>query len=147
MSYESPIKAFLSDIQTKIKEAEENYITEEVSRVLCVDIDKNELMRALNYDRGQYRFGYMDAKIKYEGEIRSLKADVASYMLTSEKQETAIKNLSFENKRLQERMDLRWEMINWIDDGLNQACKLLNEKDSSKTADEWRRAILEKAKI
>lgn len=50
-----------------------------------MSISINELMRALNYDRGQYRFGYMDAKIKYEEEIRSLKADVASYMLTAEK--------------------------------------------------------------
>lgn len=40
MSYESPIRAILSEIQTKMKEAEENYITEEVRRVLCVDIDK-----------------------------------------------------------------------------------------------------------
>lgn len=53
--YNSPIEAIFDDIKTNI----EGYVVNSVQRVgICVD--KNELVKALEYDRGQYEKGYRD---------------------------------------------------------------------------------------
>ena len=64
--YESPIEVMFRDIENRIREQEENAITAEVSRQMGVNIDKDELIRALLYDRDQYHRGYEDAKRAYE---------------------------------------------------------------------------------
>ncbi len=51
----------LGEIQTKIIEAQENYIMQAVQNC-CITVDKEELTRALMYDRQQYEKGYADAK-------------------------------------------------------------------------------------
>lgn len=53
--YESPIEVYYKDMRTKI----ENNIFEAVCNV-GVSVDKDELVKALQYDRGQYEKGYAD---------------------------------------------------------------------------------------
>ena len=55
MSYQSPIEIITSELQSKVEE-------EVYSAVQCIgiDVNKNELMKALQYDRGQYEKGYKD---------------------------------------------------------------------------------------
>lgn len=53
--YNSPITLIATEIQTKI----ENDTLQAVQRY-GIDVDKDELMKALNYDRGQYDKGYRD---------------------------------------------------------------------------------------
>lgn len=59
--YKSPICVFetVGSIATSIRKEKENYIYECVSRI-GVDVNKEELMRALQYDRSQYEKGYSD---------------------------------------------------------------------------------------
>ena len=58
--YESPINLnFAKDLILNIVDAEEKHILECVQR-MGVDIDKDELLKALAYDRDQYKKGYAD---------------------------------------------------------------------------------------
>lgn len=63
-TYESPITTMVTEIQDNIAkrftEQTENLIYQEVRNVgVCVD--KEELIKALQYDRNQYEKGYADA--------------------------------------------------------------------------------------
>ena len=61
MAYESPIRIcekITEDIITKTEDG----IIEEVKVQVGYDIDKAELIKALEYDRGQYEKGYEDGK-------------------------------------------------------------------------------------
>lgn len=64
--YESPITMIVNDMCTKIVEHKEDRIMYEISQALNTNIDKAELIRALNYDREQYKKGYSDAERKYK---------------------------------------------------------------------------------
>ena len=55
MAYESPINLIMKDIQTKT----ENEVTTMIQNI-GIDINKEELIRALAYDRRQYEKGYRD---------------------------------------------------------------------------------------
>lgn len=55
MSYQSPVDIIMSRMQTKIEEE----VYSAVQRI-GIDVDKNELLKALQYDRGQYQKGYED---------------------------------------------------------------------------------------
>lgn len=55
MSYISPIDLFYTDMQTQLEN--------DVVKAVCgynINVDKEELIKALNYDRGQYNAGYKD---------------------------------------------------------------------------------------
>ena len=56
--YESPLKRIFDDYESKIVKAEEDRLMIKVKEVLGVDIDKEELTKALMYDRNQYIIGY-----------------------------------------------------------------------------------------
>ena len=60
--WESPINisTITEEIGRKVTEAQEEYIYGQVRMV--VDVDKDELMKALKYDRGQYELGYLDGR-------------------------------------------------------------------------------------
>ena len=58
--YESPIEMIMEDIQTQIVKQQENDIYQAVQKYGIV-IDKEELIKALQYDREQYTKGYKDA--------------------------------------------------------------------------------------
>lgn len=51
--YESPVKIYQSELQTAIEDE-----TLHVAQHIGIDIDKKELLRALAYDRDQYKEGY-----------------------------------------------------------------------------------------
>ena len=57
--YESPIEMTYRDIQTQIREETDKQIIEAV-RQCGICVDKEELLKALQYDRRQYEKGYND---------------------------------------------------------------------------------------
>lgn len=68
MSYESPIQLDVIDqIVEEMHEAQVTAIMEKVKMV--VNVDKYELLRALQYDRGQYRKGFIDGYDKAKAEM------------------------------------------------------------------------------
>lgn len=59
--YKSPIEKIYSELQTQIVQEDENTVMKAVRNVR-VNVDKEELIRALQYDRNQYAKGYEDGK-------------------------------------------------------------------------------------
>lgn len=59
--YNSPVKLYETAMKTIIEERE-NAIFAKVQDAFDVQVDKAELIRALQYDRGQYEKGYFDGK-------------------------------------------------------------------------------------
>jgi len=62
MSYQSPITMYTERIVKDIVEKQDAYLVEEVRKV-GFDIDKEELAKALKYDRNQYERGYHDGRM------------------------------------------------------------------------------------
>jgi len=69
--YESPIRMIVGEMQTKM-EAD----TMSVIQRYGIDVDKDELIKALNYDRGQYEKGYQDG---YEKGYQEAKEDLIKF--------------------------------------------------------------------
>lgn len=61
MTYKSPIEIIHSQMEIQY----ENDIYSAVQKV-GINVDKDELVKALEYDRNQYQKGYEDAKTLYE---------------------------------------------------------------------------------
>lgn len=61
MSYESPITAIYEQIENQITQDFENRLMAEVKMKVDVNVDKDELLKALEYDRHQYEKGRDDA--------------------------------------------------------------------------------------
>lgn len=59
--YEPPITQYTTDIQTKVENQLENHLME-ILFGLGFDVDKEELIKALQYDREQYQKGFKDGK-------------------------------------------------------------------------------------
>lgn len=59
--YKSPIEVLCDEIQTQFEQEEEKMVTKAVRNV-GVNVDKEELIKALQYDRNQYEKGYEDGK-------------------------------------------------------------------------------------
>lgn len=59
--YESPIEVIYSQVRTQLVEEEERQMLKAVHDV-GVDVDKEELLKALRYDRDQYEKGFEDGK-------------------------------------------------------------------------------------
>ena len=55
--YESPIALTAEEIQSILEDE-----VLKVTKKIGIDVDKDELIKALKYDRGQYEKGYADAK-------------------------------------------------------------------------------------
>lgn len=76
--YESPITIVQKEMQNQLNIQMENSVIKAV-REFGVDVDKEELIKALQYDRNQYSKGYNDAKAeivhcsecKYQGIIHN----------------------------------------------------------------------------
>lgn len=59
--YESPIRLLVQQLETSVREQQEKQIFEAVQK--CgVDVDRDELIKALAYDRAQYAQGYSDGR-------------------------------------------------------------------------------------
>jgi len=82
--YKSPIELiqtpFDDVIIKEMKEREDNAIVAEVSHQLGVVVDKEELVKALNYDRQQYQQGYRDACMQYQRPTASWEFEVIGIM-------------------------------------------------------------------
>lgn len=63
--YESPITQLMSDITTQMVRDQEDRLMCEVRQTIGYDIDKEELTKALQYDRYQYEKGYKEALTDY----------------------------------------------------------------------------------
>lgn len=63
--YESPITRIVGDIAANIVKREEDYLMESVRKV-GFGIDKEELVKALRYDRDQYEKGFKDGRLSAE---------------------------------------------------------------------------------
>lgn len=74
--YESPVNLIYHDIETQIIQQQEQTILEAIRRYDVV-VDKDELIKAMNYDRNQYSKGYKDGVKdvldKIRAEIEELK--------------------------------------------------------------------------
>lgn len=71
--YESPIKLeFTEPWIEKLKDEADEYIVRVVQQ-MGVAVDKEELTRALQYDRGQYEKGYLTAVEELRAELEDLR--------------------------------------------------------------------------
>lgn len=68
--YESPITILYDRVAKAANERLEDHIMKEIHSVGVV-VDKDELIRAMNYDRGQYQKGYQDGKDAAIAEYKS----------------------------------------------------------------------------
>ena len=66
--YESPITGYIGQLSQQLIEQRDNEVVARISEQIAVDVNKEELIKALNYDRNQYnegyRRGYRDGKEK-----------------------------------------------------------------------------------
>ena len=70
--YESPIKIIESTIDSIYKaiiKQKDDAIFAEIQTSFGVDLDRKELIRALQYDRNQYEKGYADGKADAEAKL------------------------------------------------------------------------------
>ncbi len=73
--YQSPISQIYKDVEYKFKEDMENKIMEAVHH-FGISVDKEELIKALQYDRNQYEKGYSDGRASIVGEFERLRAEI-----------------------------------------------------------------------
>lgn len=57
--YKSPIQVEIDNAATSVTKEIENYVIKCIHNV-CVDVDRDELIKALEYDRKQYQRGFRD---------------------------------------------------------------------------------------
>ena len=73
--YENPIEKIMGEIQSQVIENDENHLLCSVNQSIGYNVNKEELLKALQYDRHQYDKGYSDA-IKHKKEILDLVCDI-----------------------------------------------------------------------
>ena len=64
--YKSPIEIIYDKVHNDILDMTEEYIMLKIEQAMEVKVDKDEMIKALRYDRNQYEKGYADAQQKYE---------------------------------------------------------------------------------
>ena len=90
--YESPIEVMTRQLSEKIIEDRENRIMLQVNEQLGVNVDKEELIKALKYDRRQFDAGYMTG---YKAGCREYKRSFGDWIpvtmrpMTKEEEEEA----------------------------------------------------------
>lgn len=58
--YKSPIELYIYNKYKELEEQKENYLYQ-IIQSYDINVDKEELIKALNYDREQYENGYKEA--------------------------------------------------------------------------------------
>ena len=58
--YECPIQKITTELQMQIIQGEEEQVLCEVNQAVGYSVNKEELLKALSYDREQYQKGYAD---------------------------------------------------------------------------------------
>lgn len=74
--YESPIEKIYSDIQSQIIKQDEEHMMCAVNQATNYIVDKEELIKALQYDREQYDKGYKDGKIKIFEKVKQAREEI-----------------------------------------------------------------------
>lgn len=59
--YESPIEKIVQHIQENLIKQEEDHLMAQITETVGYQINKEELIKALKYDRNQYHIGFKDA--------------------------------------------------------------------------------------
>ena len=86
MSYEPPIEIIsnmVTDLACKIAEEHDHQIVATIREQYHVECDREELIKALNYDRRQYEKGYEDARRTFSASL-PLHDAVYNYLLSHE---------------------------------------------------------------
>ncbi len=78
--YESPISMYMSDIQSEIQKQQEEKLMVAVNQSIGFDVNKEELLKALQYDREQYTKGYRDCKIDMLAKIKQAIKEMTTYI-------------------------------------------------------------------
>ena len=68
--YLSPIEKIYGELQTQMVQEDERMVLETVRKV-GINVDKDALIKALQYDRNQYTKGYEDGKNEVLDKIRA----------------------------------------------------------------------------
>jgi len=68
--YSSPIEVICGELQTQTEQEDEKMVMK-ATRQVGVNVDKEELIKALQYDRNQYAEGYEDGKNDVLEKIRA----------------------------------------------------------------------------
>lgn len=76
--YNSPIEKIYGELQTQMVQEEENMVMKAI-REVGINVDKEELIKALQYDRNQYTKGYDDGKNDVLDKIRVEIKDLTYY--------------------------------------------------------------------
>lgn len=68
--YKDPIEKIYGELQTQMVQEDENMVMKAIRKV-GVNVDKYELIKALQYDRNQYTKGYEDGKNEILNKIKA----------------------------------------------------------------------------
>ena len=74
--YESPITMYMSDIQREIEKQTEEEMMVAINQSIGFDVDKNELIKALQYDREQYDKGFSDCKSYMLDKVKQAREEI-----------------------------------------------------------------------
>ena len=103
--YESPIDIIYNDIQYKVVEELDKNIVSAVQSY-GIDVNKEELLKALRYDRQQYEKGYADAKSEQrwipcsERLPEEKDAGILKYLGTEKRSKYVLATVKTMNKRM-----------------------------------------------
>ena len=68
--YESPISLLMNDIYTDVVKRQEEGVYQAIVKY-GINVDKDELVKALEYDRKQYGFGYKDGVLEFANYLKN----------------------------------------------------------------------------
>ena len=78
-NWESPITKIYGDIHNEIVRQDEENCTFAIEQAIGYKVDKEELIKALRYDREQYNKGYNDGvKETFIEELEKIKAEIGA---------------------------------------------------------------------
>lgn len=74
--YESPINRIFGEIHNEIVRKDEEHLMSVITQNVGYQVDKSELIKAMNYDRHQYKKGYKDGYKDGKDNIRWIPVSV-----------------------------------------------------------------------
>ena len=108
--YQSPIDVLYGEIEVSF---EDNILS--AVRKVDINVDKDELLKALAYDRDQYRKGYEDAQIKWT-RCRDRQPDESgNYLVTWMNNGKLLVDTDFYGKRFDTWDDLNDRVFAWAE--------------------------------
>lgn len=76
--YENPITMYMSDINKEIQKQTEEESMIVINQTVGFDVDKEELIKALQYDREQYEKGFSDGENYMLDRIKQAREEIAN---------------------------------------------------------------------